>query len=93
MNKLEKLIQIKIEEIPWSEFVPIGNIKTLVVKHPRLEISKEIEKMQENKSSFIPKFARYYVASKFNADTQHIKKSNDEKSENFYSVYAVQFYF
>lgn len=64
-------------------------IKTLVVKHP-CDIDEEIQSMANRNSVFIPKEAMRYITSKFNPDTQHVRKDEDGK-EHFFSVYGVQF--
>jgi hypothetical protein len=100
MDKLERLIQDEFGNVCKSnnfiidkdKIVFVDKIKTIVIKNPVLEISNEIDKMAENNSECIPKYANSYIASEFNPDTQHLRKSKDRKSGNFYSAYAIQFF-
>ena len=93
MEKLEKLIQNDFGEISRSggkivypEFLmPTGKIKTIVEANPCIDIYRVIDEMAERNSLFIPYGANSYVASDFNPDTQHIRKSNLEGDERFYS--------
>jgi hypothetical protein len=96
MEKLEKLMQnefgsfFRADEEKAVEYVyPAGKIKSITIQNPT-DISSVIDEMAERNSAFIPKCANAYVASEFNADTQHLGKTGD--GEGFFSVYAVQFY-
>lgn len=101
MEKLEKLTQEdngKIldkegHEITQKFLFQVGKIRTLVVANPILDVSKEIDKMAEQNSCFIPQGANAYVASDWNPDTQHLRKTDLEEHEKLYSVFAVQFYY
>jgi hypothetical protein len=105
MVKLERLTQDEDgtlhfynkdgKEPSWVQrtfFEPAGKIRTLVVRNPCLDISREIEKMAESNSLSIPKMAEYYTASEFSGDTQHVRKNEITGEEGMYLVYAVQFY-
>jgi len=97
MEKLEKLTQGEFGLIrpPYYGSAPVDNayvvdkIKTITVQHPS-DISSAIDEMAERDSVLIPKDANAYVASDFNPETQHIRKT--ENGEVFCSVYAIQFY-
>ena len=99
MEKLEKLTQDEEgilykeggEIVQRSYAVLTGKIKTLVVSHPCMDISKVIDGLVERESVFIPRDANAYVTSDFSGETQHIRKSKGQ--EKFYSVFAIQFYF
>lgn len=94
MDKLEKLMQDEMNTflradgtaIKTDYVAPVGEIKTLVVQNPCLDISNVLDEMAKRDAAFIPSRATAYVASDFNGDTQY---SRDEK---MYSVYAIQFY-
>lgn len=75
----------------WEEIQPIGKLSTLVIKNPCLDLSYEVNRLAEQGSPVIPKYANSYVISDFNPATQHIKKDQND-AESFYSVYAVKFY-
>ena len=70
--------------IYWD--VRVGDIMTLTLKNPVVDIEKEINELVARKSTIIPRGANAYVVSTFNADTQFVR---EEKS---FSVYALQFY-
>lgn len=101
MDKLEKLIQDESGAlyrpdgrlIENEDIHPVGKIKTIIEANPCIDVSQIIDKRAEEFPSFVPYNANSYVASDFNPDTQHIRKSNLEGGEKFYSVYAIQFYY
>ena len=101
MDKLEKLTQDETGRLHRADgklirlgyAVPIGKIGTIVVANPCLDISNVIDEMAERNSVCVPKGANAYVSSDFSGDTQHLRKSDLEGHEKFYSVYAVQFYY
>jgi len=100
MNKLEKLTQDEDGTLHRADgrvlspeyAIPKGKIRTLVEANPA-DISRVINEMTERKSLFIPEGANAYVSSDFSGDTQHLRKSDLEGHEKFYSVFAVQFYY
>ena len=67
--------------------VQMGNIMTLTLKNPVVDIQTEINELEARKSIIIPSGANAYVASTFNGDAQFVR---EEKS---FSVYALQFYY
>ncbi|HLC81384.1 MAG TPA: hypothetical protein VJH68_01890 [Candidatus Nanoarchaeia archaeon] len=101
MNKLERLMQDEDgtlyrddgDLLSKDDAILVGKITTLVVANPCIDISRMIDEMTERKSVFIPEGANAYVASDFSGDTQHLRKSDLEGHEKFYSVFAVQFYY
>jgi len=101
MEKLEKLTQDETGRLhrangDWIRpgyAVPIGKMGTIVVANPCLDISKFINEMLERNSVVIPREANAYVVSDFSGDTQHLRKSDLEGHEEFYAVYAFQFYY
>ncbi len=101
MNKLEKLTQNEDGTLHRADgtvlnleyAIPRGKIRPLVVVNPVVDISSVIDKMTERKSVFIPEGANAYVVSDFSGDTQHLRKSDLEGHEKFYSVFAIQFYY
>jgi hypothetical protein len=98
MDKLERLMQDEFGNVCKSnnfiidknKIVFVDNIKTLSVKDPVLDISTVMDKMAENNSNIIPKYANSYIASEFNPDTLLISETGEGK--NLYSVYAIQFF-
>ena len=100
MDKLEKLTQDESgilhradgRELHPQCAVPKGKITTIVESNP-CDIDGVIAGMAERDSVVIPKGANAYVASDWNPDTQHLRKSNLEGDGKFYSVFAVQFYY
>lgn len=100
MEKLRKLIQDEFGNLYLSDerfidkdnITPLGKIRTIVEANPCIDVSSIIDKRAKEFPSFVPYGANSYVASDFNPDTQHIRKSNLENDEKFYSVYAIQFY-
>ncbi len=101
MDKLEKLTQDDSGRLYQDDgiklcpryAIPKGKIRTLVVPNPCLDISNVIDEMAERKSVFIPEDANSYAVSDFSGDTQHLRKSDLEGNEKFYSVFAIQFYY
>ncbi|MBI2672935.1 hypothetical protein HYX19_01625 [Candidatus Woesearchaeota archaeon] len=101
MNRLEKLTQDEDGILHRADgrvlspeyAIPKGKIRPLVIANPCFDISSVINEMTERKSVFIPCGANAYVASDFSGDTQHLRKSDLEGHERFYSVFAVQFYY
>ena len=101
MEKLERLTQNESgllhradgQAIRHGYAIPVGKIGTIVVANPCLDISRVIDEMTERNSVCIPKGANAYVASDFSGDTQHLRKSDLEGHERFYSVFAFQFYY
>ena len=101
MNKLEKLTQDEDGMLHRADgrvlspeyAIPKGKIIPLVVANPCFDISSVIDEMTERKSILIPETANSYVASDFSGDTQHLRKSDLEGHEKFYSVFAIQFYY
>ena len=100
MKKLEQLTKDESGQLFRANKTPVrakfllhkGKIKTIVVPNPSHCISLIFDEMAERDSAFIPKGANAYVASKFNGDTQHVRKS-EESGEKIYSVYGIQFYY
>ena len=92
-DEFGKLYRSDKQNIPLNDIIPVGKIKTIVEANPCIDISDVINKMSEQNSLFIPYGANSYVASDFNPDTQHLRKSNLEGDQKLYSVFAIQFYY
>ena len=101
MAKLEKLTQDESGILHRADgrvlhpeyAIPKGKIRTLVIEHPCLDISRVIDEMTERNSVLIPGGSNAYAVSDFSGDTQHERKSDVEGRKKPCSVYAVQFYY
>jgi len=92
MKKLQKLVQKEFGNLQKQDGTPIrdeirvGQLRTLKVQNPILNISSVINELAGRSFILIPKEANAYVSSDFNFGTQFIKH------KKAYSVYALQFY-